>query len=416
MKERFENTLKLVCLTALLGGFSGVVIWCFLKASAVCTVFIWDELPLGTGRSYLPFIICVLGGLLVGIFHRTFGDYPEELSVVMGKIRKEKHYDYRPMAVMLICAFIPLICGASVGPEAGLTGVIAGLCYWVGDNVTFAKKHSEMFSEIGEAVTLGQLFHSPLFGIFAVEEGGDDDGNVSNMSKGNKLLFYGISTASGFLAAEILTYFFGAAMEGFPGFSEISMGKEDCLMLLIYIPAGLLVYLIFELSEKVTHGIGHRIPVILRETLCGAAVGIMALIFPVAMFSGEEQMAELMETYLSYSPLVLIGICLLKIIMTTFCINFGLKGGHFFPLIFACTCMGMGIAYIAFASEPGLHVAFGAAAVCATVLGAQLRKPVAASLLLLLCFPVRALFCIFFCAAVGKSAASVLVKPDHTEA
>lgn len=410
MKERFGNTFKLVCLTALLGSFSGVVIWCFLKASAVCTVLIWDDLPAIAGFTYFPFIICVGGGLLAGVIHRFFGDYPEELNVVMGKIHKERHYDYRPMAVMLICAFIPLVCGASVGPEAGLTGIIAALCYWIGDNVTFAKNNSDMFSEIGEAVTLGQLFHSPLFGIFAVEEGGDDEGKAGSMSKGNKLVFYGISTAAGFLAAEILTYFFGAAMEGFPAFSEIYMGKEDCLMLLVYIPAGLLVYLFFELSEKITRGIGQRIPVILRETLCGAAVGAMVLMLPVTMFSGEEQMAELMETFLAYSPLFLIGICLLKIIMTTFCINFGLKGGHFFPLIFACTCMGMGIASIVFASEAGLHAAFAAAAVCATVLGAQLKKPVAASLLLLLCFPIRALFCIFFCAVTGKGIVSALIK------
>lgn len=410
MKERFGNTLKLVCLTALLGGFSGVIIWVFLKASTICIYYIWNRLPAGTGNTFLPFIICVLGGLVVGVIHRFYGNYPEELSVVMGKIQKEKHYDYRPITAMLICAFIPLICGASVGPEAGLTGIIAALCYWVGDNVTIAKKNSDMFSEIGEAVTLGQLFHSPLFGILAVEERDDEEEAVSPMSKGNKLLFYGISSASGFLMAEILTYFFGTAMDGFPGFSTITMGKEDFLMLLIYIPAGLLVFLFFELSEKVTKGIGKRIPVILRETLCGAAVGCMALMLPVIMFSGEEQMAELIGTFFTYSPLVLIGICLLKIIMTTFCINFGLIGGHFFPLIFACTCMGMGIASIAFAAEPGLHAAFAAAAVCATVLGAQLKKPVAVSLLLLLCFPVRALFCIFLCAVIGKSAASALIK------
>lgn len=55
------------------------------------------------------------------------GDYPEELNVVLGKIKRDKHYDYKPMGVILVCAFIPLVIGASVGPEAGLTGIIAGL-------------------------------------------------------------------------------------------------------------------------------------------------------------------------------------------------------------------------------------------------------------------------------------------------
>ena len=48
------------------------------------------------------------------------------------------------VAVMLICAFIPLVFGASVGPEAGLTGIIAALCYWIGDNVSYAKQDTAL--------------------------------------------------------------------------------------------------------------------------------------------------------------------------------------------------------------------------------------------------------------------------------
>ena len=47
------------------------------------------------------------------------------------------------MPVVLVCAFLPLVFGSSVGPEAGLTGIIAGLCYWVGDNVKYAKEHAD---------------------------------------------------------------------------------------------------------------------------------------------------------------------------------------------------------------------------------------------------------------------------------
>ena len=408
MKERHANSIKLVLFTALLGGFAGAVIWCFLKAVSLCTSLLWVRIPESTGISWIPLIICTLGGLITGVLHRIFGDYPEELDVVMGRIKKDKHYDYHPMAVMLVCAFIPLICASSVGPEAGLTGIIAALCYWVGDNVTFAKRNSELFSEIGEAVTLGQLFHSPLFGILAVEEGGDGDDDATVMlTRGNKLLFYGISTGAGFLAAYVLTYFFGTAMEGFPAFADAPMGACDYLMLLVYIPVGLLLYLIFELCEKLTKGAGRCIPVTVRETVCGLVIGAMGLALPIVMSSGEEQMGELMETFVSFSPLFLAGICVLKIIMTTFCINLGMKGGHFFPLIFACTCMGFALASFVFASDPVPHAAFAAAAVCATMLGAQLKKPIAASLLLLLCFPVKALLCIFLCAACGKSLASV---------
>ncbi len=390
-------------MTALLGGFAGVIIWGFLKAVSVCTGLIWKELPVRTGFSAAPLIICIAGGLTVGIMHRTFGDYPEELQVVMGKIKKDKHYDYHPLGVMLLCAFIPLVCGASVGPEAGLTGIIAALCYWVGDNVTFAKNNTEMFSEIGEAVTLSQIFHSPLFGILAVEESEDDSGEagIKRMGKGNRLLLYGISTVSGFLAAGALNRVLGSAMEGFPSFSDAVIGRNDYFSSLIYIPAGLLLYLFFEFSEKLTSRLSAMMPPVLRETLCGALIGIMGIFFPVAMFSGEEEMGELITSYASYTPVFLAAVCIIKIIMTAFSINLGMKGGHFFPLIFACTSMGMALSCFIFASDPTPHAAFAATTVTATVLGAQMKKPLAVSLLLLLCFPLNTLFWVFLCAAIG---------------
>lgn len=408
MKKRVVNTIKMVILTALLGGFAGLLVWCFLKMVSVCTFYLWDMLPQSLGIAYLPIALCMTGGLVTGLLHRSFGDYPEELDTVMAKIKKDKHYDYHHMAAMLICAFIPLVCGASVGPEAGLTGIIAALCYWVGDNVTFAKENMDIFSEIGEAVTLGQLFHSPLFGIIAVVEGEGADLLPGQMSRGNKFLFYGISTASGVLTGEILTRFWGAPLSGFPSFSEVSCEAGDYIMLLVYIPAGLILYALFELSEKLTAGLGRRIPIVLRETLCGTVAGIMTLALPMVMFSGEEQMGELLKTFISFSPLFLIGISILKIIMTTFCINLGLKGGHFFPLIFACVCMGFALSIILFSQDPGSHAAFAAAAVTGTVLGAQIKKPFTASLLLLLCFPINALIWIFLCAVTGKAAATAI--------
>ena len=90
--------------------------------------------------------------------------------------------------------------------------------------------------------------------------------------------------------------------------------------------------------------------------------------------------------------------------LTSFCLKFGMKGGHFFPLIFACACMGFALSMLLF-EDPGSHAAFTAAIVSAAALGAQLKKPVAVSFLLLLCFPVRLLFWIFLSAALAGALA-----------
>ncbi len=406
-----QNRLKTICLTVMLGAVTGLVIWCFLKAVSLCTTFIWEFIPDTAGNKWVMVAVCALGGLAVGLVRKKYGDYPETLDTVMGKIKKDKHYSYHPMPVLLLCAFIPLVFGSSVGPEAGLTGIIAALCYWIGDNVTFAKKNATLYSELGEVVTLGQLFGSPLFGIFAVVEDASEDQPLDegefSLKKTEKFFYYGLSTAISFFVIRELNVFFGKAMSGFPCFDEIITTRTDFVMMLVYIPLGIVLYLFFEGCEHVTRGIASKIPAIIKEVICGVMIGVMGVIAPMVLFSGEEQMAELMRTPAIVAPLVLVGICLVKMLMTAFCINFGMKGGHFFPLIFACTCMGFGLAQILF-REPFHHAAFAAGIITASMLGAQLKKPLTVAFLLLLCFSARFVFWLFLAAVAGSAAGKLL--------
>ena len=204
MQAKTKNIIAVLLLAICLGAVVGIVLWLFLRAVSIGSGFIWRFLPAHTGGRWITVPLCALGGCIVGLLHRRFGDYPEELNVVMGKVKREKHYDYHPMLVMLVCALLPLIFGSSVGPEAGLTGIIAGLCYWIGDNVTYAKKNAALYSELGEAVTLGQVFHMPLFGILAVEEEPGDSGETPALPKLLKLVLYGLSAVACFLIFVLL--------------------------------------------------------------------------------------------------------------------------------------------------------------------------------------------------------------------
>ena len=246
------NQMRLFILTLLTGAFAGAIVWCFLKAVSFGTILIWEVIPSGTGTRFILPALCAAGGLITGVIHHFAGNYPDELNVVLYKVKKEKYYDYRHLAAMLGCAFLPLVFGSSVGPEAGLTGIIAALCYWVGDNVTFARNYSALYSAVGEAVTLGQLFHSPLFGIFAVEESSDEEApDREPMPKIWKLALYSLSTAASFGAVALLNFLFGKAMSGFPSFSEVSPSAKDYILLVLYFAVGFLMYLFYEGSEHV---------------------------------------------------------------------------------------------------------------------------------------------------------------------
>ncbi len=407
-KHRIRNIGLMFLLVLLLGATAGAVTWAFLRAIGYVTPLLWETLPTKFSLKGYPVILCAAGGLLIGILHKLFGDYPESLNVVLKKVKKQKTYNYRAMGVILISAFLPLVIGASVGPEAGLAGVITALCYWVGDNIRFAGETKKNYTEVGMAVSLGVLFRVPLFGIFAVEEDESDAGNiVPVMRKTSKLLYYGVAIAAGLCVYSLLGKLFGKGLEGFPAFEEVEIQTIDYVAAILYCALGILIYLVFEICEKVLGVVSGMIPSVIRECAGGIVLGLMALVMPMAMFSGEEEMAHLMTEFASYVPWFLILLALVKLVLTAWCIQMGLKGGHFFPLIFACTSMGYGVCMLLF-HDAGPHAAFACAVITACALGAQLKKPMAVMLLSLLCFPPRLIFWLFLAAVIGKKAGQVI--------
>lgn len=406
MKTKIGNLLRLILFCALIGAASGIILWVFLKVMTESMHFLWEWLPEKAQIPFYSVIVCTAGGVLIGLFRKKYGDYPEELDTVIGKVKTEKRYGYSNMAVMIIAALLPLIIGSSVGPESGMAGIIVGLCYWAGDNLKFAGKNARAYSELGMAATLSVLFQAPLFGIFAVEEGEENsltdlkDQN-SSLGKGNKIFVYGIALAAAAGCSALLSSLFGKPMEGFPSFSTAQIERADFLMVILYIICGGILAKFYDLTHSGCHRLAEKLPAVVREGTAGLILGLAGMAVPAVMFSGEEQMGELMGSYTEYLPWMLIFMAFFKILITNICIQSGLKGGHFFPVIFAGVCLGYGVSMIAFPGG-GDHVIFAAATVTAALLGANMKKPVAVTMLLFLCFPVKMFFWIFLAAAAGS--------------
>lgn len=404
-----KNEMKYLALCSLLGGMIGVVIWTFLKIMEVGIEFIWEVLPGYINIPYYTIFICTIGGLLVGLYRKKFGDYPEEMDTVLAKVQKEHHYEYKNMLLLLGAAMLPLLLGASIGPEAGLTGIIVGLCYWAGDNIKYAKQSSENFSKIGAAVTLGLMFHSPLFGIFQVSETEEEDHIV--LSKNVKIISYGVCIAAAMAVYALLTDLFGGGM-GLPSLTmEGGITKVDYLLIIVYIVVGCILAWFYELSHKMSHVVMNKIPAVFREMTAGLCLGFMGMILPVIMFSGEESMAEIAELFGMYVAVIWIVIAFAKILLTNICIQGGLKGGHFFPLIFAGVSCGYGLSALLISGSD--HQVIGAAIVTAAMLGGTMKKPLAVTVLLLICFPVQLVVWCFIAATIGSKLFSKKSVTEH---
>lgn len=433
--NRTKNNVYLVLFCGIMGAVAGSVIWVFLKVMSVGIGFLWEWIPAKFPMPFYTVLVCTLGAALIGCFRWKFGDYPEELDAVMAKVKTDKKYDYSNMAVLLLSALFPLLLGSSIGPEAGLTGVIVGLCYWVGDNLSFARQNTREYSQVGAAVTLGVLFRSPLFGVFAVEEENREK-EIIKLPGTMKIFLYGLAAAAGMGAYLLLSRLFGAGLSALPSFEDMQPELFDYLMIIVYIFLGCLLAKFYFLTHTAAEKTVAKLPPIVRETVGGLCLGLLGTAIPVLMFSGEEAMGELVSGNFACAPLLLAAIALLKVLLTNVCIQSGLKGGHFFPIIFAGVCLGYaaallvfgglsGQAILGFGNETGQaalafgdvagHAAFAAATVTAALLGGIMKKPLAVTVLLFLCFPVKLFLWIFFAAAAGSFFLSIGTKAKKQE-
>ena len=134
---------------------------------------------------------------------------------------------------------------------------------------------------------------------------------------------------------------------------------------------------------------------VLRATVGGLLLGVSGTFLPLTMFSGEHQIGEVMSDMEKIGAVMLIVIAVVKLLLTNICIDSGLKGGHFFPVIFCGVAIGCSMSLLF-----GVNPAFCTAVVTSALVGHTLKKPLATVLLLMIVFP-PAYLPIMLCAAAA---------------
>ena len=157
----------------------------------------------------------------------------------------------------------------------------------------------------------------------------DPDMQLAEPGRGSKIFIYGIALAAGTGSYAGLSALLGGGMSGFPSFDTVAVQRIDYVMMLVYMLCGCVLAYFYETTHTVTRVIAGKIPGVAKEILAGICLGVIGMLIPAVMFSGEEQMEVLMKEYAGYMAIVLIGVAFLKVLLTNLCIQFGLKGGHF---------------------------------------------------------------------------------------
>ena len=88
-KQKIKNQLELWLFCMMIGATAGALVWILLKVIAVGTEIVWKWIPERYSIPGYKILICVVGAAIIGLFRKKFGDYPEELETVMGKVKKD---------------------------------------------------------------------------------------------------------------------------------------------------------------------------------------------------------------------------------------------------------------------------------------------------------------------------------------
>jgi H+/Cl- antiporter ClcA len=415
MNHKPVNVLKYlyICLLALVLGFSaGAIVWAVLQLMDAGIDFVWTYLPkkIGAEDSLIySLAVCLLGGLLIGLFQRRNGILPDNMEEVIGTLKVKGSYPYDRLHIIAVTALLPLIFGGSVGPGAGLSGMIAGLCCWAGDKLKYKGDMLVAVAEAGFAATLGVIFGSPFFGIVSNLEpdGPEEHYREKILSKKYRIVIYCFGVAGGMLGMKLMGKLTGLESSGLPRFGfKHAVGIDQWKWIVPLILIGIVfafAYMIFEgASRKVGALLAER-----RITSCLIAAVLVAVcgrILPLSMFSGEAQLHVMIDGWQDYTVAVLLASAGLKLFLTSFCINLGWKGGNIFPIIFCGAMAGF-----AFALVTGMDGSFAAACTIASLYAFMVRKPVMVIAILLLCFPVSYIVPVAVCALIASKVPNPLL-------
>lgn len=421
---RFKNRALFVICTIITGACAGACVWAFFKLMGFGLSFLWNDLPARLLRlleqaapnvvqampvlfsgvfGFLPWtlLLCVGGGFVIGLFQKRFGELPEDLNTVMAHVKKDGRYDYSHLGRMSVAALLPLVFGGSVGPEAGLTGVIAGLCTWVGDRMRRFGADFRDLTCAGVQAALSALFTAPLYGFVAPFAGSDSEipeQGTFTAPKRYKIVAY-LCAVAGALAAFVgLGKLFGGGM-GLPRFGSFTFSTNELCWFLVLVVMGVAAGWLYHSGNAVASVLyAHLKSPVTRCVLAGILLAAVGTALPFAMFAGESQSEIVMEAYVQIGAAALIATGLLKPFVTAVGIKLGWRGGHFFPLIFSGICLGYG-----FSLMVGIDPVFSCAACTAACMAAVMRQPLMTALLLFLCFPFEGVVIMLVAALIGAA-------------
>ena len=89
MRKHVTNGSLFLMFAALTGSLIAVYIWLFLKVANVGITVIWEWIPKVVTTRLYTIGMCVFGGVIVGIYRKYCGNYPESMADAVKHAKNE---------------------------------------------------------------------------------------------------------------------------------------------------------------------------------------------------------------------------------------------------------------------------------------------------------------------------------------
>jgi H+/Cl- antiporter ClcA len=381
----FKSYLRLMLLVAILGAISAIITFVFIELVNLLTELIWKQAPniLGLDKRLFTFFVCVIGGLFVGLMVKLFGDHNAIFSELMQEFGKTGRFNYRHAPGIVLTSFISLIAGASLGPEAALADACGGLGTLLSDKLKLDEKETRTMGFGGLSAMLAAFITNPFAGALLGFE------SAQPGVTGAQLYFWTLipSLLGSAVATMVYVGLSGGFMSPLYSFPDYGPQLKDLLwavpLSLVGGTAGMLFTLFFRWLRKLMQPMSKH--VVWRGVIGGLGMGVIAALFPLTLFSGEEQTIELIQqaTEIGFVMLIVLAVC--KLLATSLLLATGWKGGYVFPVMFAGVALGMA-AHLLF---PNTTIAVMVAATLAGVMVTALKAPLFSALFTLSLIPAE---------------------------
>jgi len=369
--------IKLMALVVLLGIISALVTFAFMALVHQGTSLVWTETAqaLGIDQRLFTILVCTIGGVFVGLLVKVFGDHNAIFAELMQEFGKTGRFNYRHAPGIVITAFVSLIAGASLGPEAPLADACGGIGTWISDRLKLDDKETRTMGYSGVSGMLAAFITQPLGGaVLGLESARGGSGD--NRKEYFWVLFPSLLASA--VATVVFVFLSGTFFETLYQFPKYTPLLAD---LLYAAPLGMLggiAGLLFMFSLRRLQGLFQAVKerMVLRGLIGGLGMGIIGALLPMTLFSGESETVDLITHAAEIGVAMLIVLGLAKLLATALVLATGWKGGYIFPIMFASVALGMAVDLL-FA---GIPVAVAVSATMAGALVAALRAPLFAAL------------------------------------